>query len=437
MKLGALLSPMGFHVAAWRHPGARLDAATDVRHYAHIAGIAERAKFDLLFLADTSAHSITPAHARQRMALIHPLEPVTLLSALSVLTSNIGLVASVSTTYNEPYHTARRFASLDHLSNGRAGWNVVTSANPNEAFNFNRDAHVEHGDRYDRAEEFTRVVRGLWDTWDDGALASADKEAGIYCDLNKLRTLDHRGKHFSVAGPLNVPRPPQGHPVIAQAGSSGPGRNLGAGSADVIFTAQLTFEESKSFSQDLKGRAEGFGRNPEHVKILPGIVPVLGRSQAEADEKYAALQESIHPDVGLMLLSELMGGVDLSGYPLDGPLPKIEHTSNAIKSRLQLIVDLAEREQFTIRQLYQYAAGARGHRYVKGTAASIADEMEHWFKSGVADGFCVIPPYLPDALEDFATLVVPELQQRGLFRHEYEGRTLRENLGVPRPSVST
>ena len=432
MKLGTLLSPMGFHVAAWRHPGARLDAATDIKHYAHIAQIAERAKFDLLFLADTSAHAIKPAHARQRMQLIHPLEPVTLLSALSVLTSHIGLVASVSTTYNEPYHTARRFASLDHLSAGRAGWNVVTSGNPNEAFNFNRDAHVEHADRYDRAEEFTRVVQGLWDTWDDDALASADKDKGLYYDIEKLRTLDHKGKHFCVAGPLNVPRPPQGHPVIAQAGSSEAGRNLGAGIADIIFTAQLTFEESQSFYADLKGRAVKHGRDPSDVKILPGIVPVIGATQAEADQKFALLQELIHPDVGLMLLSELLGGVDLSGYPLDGPVPKITQ-SNASKSRLQLVMDLAERENFTIRQLYQYAAGARGHRYVKGTAQTIADEMEHWFKSEVADGFCVIPPNLPDSLDDFGTHVVPELQRRGLFRNEYQGRTLRENLGVPRP----
>jgi FMN-dependent oxidoreductase (nitrilotriacetate monooxygenase family) len=433
MKLGTLLSPMGFHVAAWRHPGARLEAATDVRHYAHIAQLAERAKFDLLFLADTSAHAIEPAHVRRRMALIHPLEPLTLLSALSVLTTNIGLVASVSTTYNEPYRVARAIASLDHLSAGRGGWNVVTSANPDEAFNFNREAHVEHADRYDRAAEFTRVVRGLWDTWDDDALAAADKETGIYYDANKVRALNHRGKHFSVAGPLNVPRPPQGHPVIAQAGSSEPGRNLGAGIADIIFTAQLTFEESKRFYDDLKGRAAKLGRDPEHIKIMPGIVPVVGRTQAEADEKFAALQELIHPDVGLMLLSDLLGGVDLTDYPLDGPLPKVTD-SNANKSRLQLIMDLADREQLTIRQLYQHAAGARAHRYVKGTAQSIADDMEHWFRSGVADGFCVIPLYLPDALDDFATWVVPELRRRGLFRHEYEGRTLRENLGVPRPN---
>lgn len=435
LKLGALLSPLGFHVAGWRHPSARLDAATDIRHYAHIAQIAERAKLDLLFLADTSAHAIDPPHVRKRMALIHPLEPVTLLSALSVLTTHIGLVASISTTYNEPFRVARSVATLDHLSGGRGGWNVVTSANPAEAFNFNLDAHVEHGTRYDRAEEFTQVVRGLWDTWDDDALATADKAEGIFYDPAKVRALNHRGKHFAVAGPLNVPRPPQGHPIIAQAGSSEPGRNLGAGIADVIFTAQLTFDESRRFYEDLKSRADKFGRNPDHVKIMPGIVPVIGRTQAEADEKFAALQDLIHPDVGLMLLSDLLGGVDLSGYPLDGPLPKITH-SNAIKSRLQLLTDLAEREQLTIRQLYKHAAGARAHRYVRGTAESIADDMEHWFKSGAADGFCVIPPYLPDALDDFVTYVVPELRRRGLFRHEYEGRTLRENLGVPRPRAS-
>ncbi len=365
MKLGALLSPLGFHVAAWRHPGARIDATTDIQHYARIAQTAERGKFDLLFLADSSAQSVTPAAARRRMALVHPLEPVTLLSALAVLTKHIGLIASVSTTYNEPYPVARKFASLDHISGGRAGWNVVTSANPEEAFNFGRDAHVEHAERYDRAAEFTRVVRGLWDSWDDDAFAGTNKEDGLYFDPRKVHVLQHRGKHFGVKGPLNVPRSPQGHPVLAQAGSSGPGRDLGAGIADVIFTAQLVFEEAKAFYADIKQRAQQLGRDRNDVKIMPGIVPVLGLTEAQANEKYDELQSLIHPDVGLMLLSELLGGVDLSGYPLDGPLPRFTD-SNGSKSRLKLMSDLAEREQLSIRQLYMRAAGARGHLYVKG-----------------------------------------------------------------------
>jgi len=432
LKLGTLLSPMGFHVAAWRHPGAQIDAATDIRHYARIAQTAERGKFDLLFLADSAAQSVAHPSARKRMALVHPLEPLTLLSALATMTQSIGLVASVSTTYNEPYHVARKFASLDHISGGRAGWNVVTSANPEEAFNFGRDSHVEHADRYDRATEFTRVVRGLWDSWEDDAFTGADKEEGIYFDPAKVHVLDHRGKHFRVKGPLNVPRPPQGRPVLAQAGSSGPGRDLGAGMADVIFTAQLLFEDAKAFYDDIKSRARQLGRDPADLKIMPGIVPVIGRTQQEANDKYEALQSLIHPDVGLMLLSELLGGVDLTGYPIDGPLPKLTE-SNGSKSRLKLMSDLAEREQLSIRQLYMKAAGARGHLYVKGTPKQIADEIERWFTGGAADGFNIIPPYLPGALDDFVELVVPELQQRGLFRREYEGRTLRENLGIARP----
>lgn len=435
MKLGTLLSPMGFHVASWRHPGAQLHAATDIQHYARIANTAERGRFDLLFLADSAAHSVSHPAARQRMGLIHTLEPLTLLSALSVLTKNVGLVASVSTTYNEPFHVARKFASLDHISGGRAGWNVVTSANPQEAFNFGREAHVEHAERYARATEFTQVVRGLWDSWDDDAFAHSDKETGIYFDPAKVHVLNHRGAHFKVRGPLNVPRSPQGQPVLAQAGSSGPGRDLGAGIADVVFTAQLVFEEARAFHDDLKLRAQQLGRQPDDVKIMPGIVPVIGRTAQEAEEKYEELQSLIHPDVGLMLLSELLGGVDLSGYPLDGPLPTFSQ-SNASKSRLKLMSDLAERENLTIRQLYLRAAGARGHLYVKGTATQIADEMEHWFRGGAADGFNIIPPYLPGALDDFVDLVVPELQRRGLARTEYTGRTLRENLGLARPPVS-
>ena len=426
MKLGTLLSPLGFHVAAWRHPGAQTRRTTDIQHYAEIARTAERGKFDLLFLADSSAQSVTPANARSRMALIHPLEPVTLLSALAVLTRNIGLVASVSTTYNEPLHVARKFASLDHISGGRAGWNVVTSANPEEAFNFGRDAHVEHAERYERATEFTQVVRGLWDSWDADAFV-ADKESGVYFDPSKVHVLEHRGKHFRVKGPLNVPRPPQGHPVLAQAGSSGPGRDLGAGIADVIFTAQLLFEDSKAFYDDIKTRAEQLGRHRDDLKIMPGIVPVIGRTEAEANEKYEALQTLIQPEVGLMLLSELLGGVDLSGYPLDGPLPNLTQ-SNASKSRLKLMSELAEREQLSIRQLYMRAAGARGHLYIKGTPSQIADVLERWFVDGAADGFNIIPPYLPGALDDFVDLVVPVLQERGLFRAEYTGGTLRENL---------
>jgi alkanesulfonate monooxygenase len=356
---------------------------------------------------------------------------LTLLSALSVVTERIGLAATVSTTYNEPYHLARKFASLDYLSNGRSGWNLVTSATNSEAQNFNLDKHPEHALRYQRAREFVEVVTKLWDSWEDDAFLR-DKESGVYFDPDKLHVANHKGEHFSVQGPLNVARPPQGYPVIIQAGSSEDGKNLAAETAEVIFTAQQTLEDAQAFYADVKGRLAKYGRSPDSLKIMPGIFPVIGRTEQEAKEKFEQLQELIHPSIGLGLLSGLVGGIDLSGYPLDGPLPNLPDTELA-KSRLKLVTDLAQRDQLTIRQLYLAIAGARGHRQISGTPEQIADQLEEWFVNEGADGFNIMPPYLPGGLDDFVDLVIPELQHRGLFRTEYEGKTLRENLGLPRP----
>jgi alkanesulfonate monooxygenase len=433
LRLGAFLPGSGHHVAAWRHPDAQADGGLNFQHYRRLAQTAERGKFDMLFLADGVAvrERGQGKEALSRTTVVH-FEPLTLLSALSVVTERIGLTATVSTTYNEPYHLARKFASLDHLSGGRAGWNLVTSATEAEAKNFSRDKHMEHTLRYERAKEFVDVVTALWDSWEDDAFFR-DKESGVYFDPDKLHIPNHKGEHFSVRGPLNVARPPQGYPVIIQAGSSEDGKNLAAQTAEVIFTAQQTLAEAQAFYADVKGRLAKYGRSSDSLKIMPGVFPVIGKTEQEAKDKFDQIQELIDPVVGLSLLGGMIGGFDLSSYPLDGPLPDLPET-NGGKSRQKLLTDLARRENLTIRQLYLWIAGARGHRQILGTPQQIADQLEDWFVNGGADGFNIMPPYLPGGLDDFVDLVVPELQRRGLFRTEYEGRTLRENLGLPRPA---
>jgi len=435
LHLGAFVPATGHHVAAWRHPDADADGGISIEHYKRIAQTAERAGFDTLFLADSAAvWSRGDLESQSRSAGNVSFEPLTLLSVLSTVTRHIGLVATQTTTYNEPYHIARKFASLDLLSGGRAAWNLVTSANAGEALNFNRDEHVQHADRYERAGEFVDVVLGLWDSWDDDAFLR-DKASGRFFDPDKLHTLNHKGKHFQVRGPLNVARSPQGRPVVVQAGSSEPGRELAARTAEMVFTAWQNRAEAAAFYADLKGRMAKFGRGPDELKVMPGIFPVVGESEAHAREKFEQLQSLIHPSTGLALLSGMLGGIDLSGYPLDGPLPALtESDTNGGKSRLALITDLARREQLTIRQTYERIAGARGHWQLVGTAAQIADQLEDWLRHDAADGFNVMPPTLPAGLDDFVGLVVPELQRRGLFRTAYAGTTLRENLGLRRPA---
>lgn len=433
MKLGAFMYPAGHHVAAWRHPDVSASATTDFAYRATFARKAEAAKFDLIFLADgvgVGDHRTEVLSRSDEWST--GFEPLTLLSALSTVTQTVGLVATASTTFHEPYNIARFFASLDQLSNGRAGWNLVTSSAELEAKNFSAKPHLAHANRYERANEFIDVVLGLWNSWEDDAFLR-DKESGRFFDPQKLHILNHHGKHFSVRGPLNVARSPQGHPVVVQAGSSDDGQELAARTAEIVFTAQRTLAEAQKFYADLKGRLAKYGRAPEDLRIMPGVFPVVGRSEAEAQDKFEQLQDLIHPEIGLALLSNYIGDIDLSVYPLDGPLPDLPMT-NASISRQKLLVDLARRENLTIRDLYLRVAGARGHWQLIGTPAQIVDQLEERFLKSGADGFNVMPPTVPGGLDDFITLVIPELRRRGLFRTEYEGRTLRENLGLKFPS---
>ncbi|WP_206951867.1 LLM class flavin-dependent oxidoreductase [Trinickia acidisoli] len=431
IKLGAFLMQTGHHIAAWRHPDTHASGGLDFAHYAQLAHIAERAKFDAVFFADTAGVRDTNLASLSRTARADHFEPLTLLSALSVVTRHIGLIATVSTSFNEPYNLARKFASLDHLSGGRSGWNLVTSSSEAEAHNFSFDQHMNHSLRYERAREFHDVVVGLWDSWEDNAFLR-DKASGLYFDPDKLHVLDHRGKHFKVRGPLNVARSPQGRPVVVQAGASEVGRELAAQTAEVIFVAHQTFDEARAFYRDLKSRLAKYGRQPDHLQIMPGVFPVIGRTQEEANEKFEALQALIHPTVGLSLLSNMSGEIDLSNYPVDGPLPELPET-NGGKSRQRLLFDLARRENLTIRDLYLRIAGARGHLQIVGTPVSIADQLQQWFEEEGADGFNIMSPWFPGGLSEFTEQVVPELQRRGLFRTEYEGRTLRAHLGLPKP----
>jgi len=369
-KLGAFLMQTGHHIAAWRHPGAQADAGSNFRHYVALAQKAEAAKFDAIFLADSVGIRSSNLPSLSRTARSDHFEPLTLLAALAAVTERIGLIATVSTSFNEPFNVARKFASLDQISGGRSGWNLVTSSGVGEAQNFNREEHFEHALRYERAAEFHDVVTGLWDSWEDDSFVR-DKASGQYFAEDKLHVLDHKGTHFSVRGPLNVSRSPQGRPVV-------------------------------------------------------------GRTQAEAEEKFAQLQDLVHPVVGVSLLSSVIGGFDLSGLPVDGPLPDLPET-NGPKSRQRLLLDLARRENLSIRDLYLRIAGARGHQQVVGTPSSIADQLQQWFEEGGADGFNIMSPWFPGGLDDFIELVLPELRRRGLFRTEYEGRTLREHLGLQRP----
>lgn len=432
LRLGAFLYPGGHHVAAWRHPSSQADAGVNAAHYRQIARTAEAAGFDLLFLADGVSVRGDDLDALSRTAIRYTgqFEPLTLLSYLAAVTERIGLVATASMTYNEPFHVARKFASLDHLSEGRAGWNLVTSADPREAWNFGRESHMAHANRYARAEEFVDVVRGLWDSYDDDAFVR-DRAEGRFFDPDKLHLLAHEGAHFSVRGPLNVPRPPQGHPVVVQAGSSEAGKSLAARTAEVIFTAQQSLEDATAFYADVKGRMRAFGRDPDHLKIMPGAFPVVGRSEGEAQDKLASLQDRIHPVVGRSLLEQLTGA-NLSAYLDDAPVPELPETEGG-KSRKDLFMRLARRERLTIRELYLRAASARGHWTLVGTPVQIADALQERFEARGADGFNIMPPTLPGGLDDFVALIIPELRRRGLVRSGYEGRTLREHLGLPRP----
>jgi FMN-dependent oxidoreductase (nitrilotriacetate monooxygenase family) len=434
MKFAVFMSgDSNYHMAGWRHPEAWDDAGTNFERWVEFARTMERGKLDMLFVADTIG--IPGADDRAQLShtsRAHRFEPLTLLAALSAITERIGLVATVATTYSEPYNVARQFASLDHLSGGRAGWNLVTGGNREDALNFNFDTHVDHAERYARAEEFADVVRGLWDSFEDDAFLR-DKVSGRYFRPDGLHTLGHKGKYFSVKGPLSVARPPQGHPVIVQAGGSQPSKDLTARVADVMFMSQSYLSDAKEFYADVKGRLDRFGRDPQTLKLMPGVFIFVGQSESEANERFEELQCMVPLEVAMARLSHNLGGVDLSEYPLDGPMPAIEGNS-ARMSAPDSYTRIATRENLTVRQTALRAATAKHHWIVKGSPAQVADRLEEWFLNDAADGFNLLPPVVPGALNDFVDLVVPELQRRGLFRTEYEGATLRENLGVPRPS---
>ena len=431
LHLSVFMSPTGGHVGGWRLPEASTDAGLEFEPWVEFARIAERGKFDMIFLADgNGVNGITTPDLLARNPTLRPsvFEPLTLLSAIATHTSHIGLVATTTTTYDEPFGVARRFASLDRLSKGRAGWNVVTSSNPEDALNFSHDEHVEHADRYERAQEFVDVTKGLWDSWADDAFIQ-DKAAGLFLDPLKVRTLDHKGKHFSVRGPLNSARPVQGHPVIVQAGGSEPAKAMAARVADVVFTVNETKESAQAFYADVKGRLAQYGRTPDQLVVLPGASVFVGRTAEEAEALYQTLQDLIPESVGVALLSKMLS-FDLSTYDLDGPLPEITGEVKGITTFRNMIRDMAGRDGLTIRQTYQKVLPARGHFLIKGDPIHVADQMQDWYESKACDGFNIVAPYLPGGLSAFVDLVVPELQKRGLFRKDYEGPTLRDSLGL-------
>jgi FMN-dependent oxidoreductase (nitrilotriacetate monooxygenase family) len=429
LRLGAFMRPTTIHTGAWRYPGAFPDANFNLAHIRRFARTLERGRFDAFFMADHLAVLNMPIEALKRSHTVTSFDPLTLLPALAVDTEHLGLIATASTTFEQPYLIARRFASLDHISGGRAGWNVVTTSNPDAALNFGLEEHMEHDERYARAREFVDVVTGLWDSWADDAF-ERDVESGIYFDPEKLHVLNHKGRYLQVRGPLNIARPVQGWPVIVQAGASEAGRQLAAETAEVVFAAGGRLPDAQAFYADVKGRMEALGRNRDHLKILPGAFVVVGETVDEAREKRARLDSLVHYQSAIASLSIALGH-DASVFDPDAPLPEIPE-SNASKTSRDRVVAMAKRENLTVRQLAQRLGGYSGLAFV-GTPKTIADSMEEWLIGEGCDGFNVMFPYLPEGLDDFVDKVVPELQRRGLFRREYEGRTLRENLGLPKP----
>jgi alkanesulfonate monooxygenase len=429
LHLGAFMRPIGIHTAWWRYPGAYPDANFNLQHLVSFIKKLEAARFDAFFMADHLAVLNMPIEALRRSATATSFEPLTLLSALAMVTERIGLIATASTTFDEPYHIARRFASLDHISGGRAGWNVVTTSNPDAALNFGLTDHVEHDERYRRAREFHVVVTGLWDSWADDAWLE-DQASGIFFDPAKMHVLDHKGEHLSVRGPLNIARPIQGWPVIVQAGASDAGRQLAAETAEVVFGSSRTIEDGQAFYKDVKARMAALGRKPEQLKILPGALVIAGRTTEEAREKKALLDSLVHAESGIPNLSIRLG-VDASGFELDAPLPDIPETNQSQSGRATLVA-LARRDNLTVRQLATLVGGYGGLQMV-GTPAEIADTMQAWLETEASDGFNIMFPTVPAGLDDFVELVVPELQRRGIYRREYEGSTLRDHLGLERP----
>ncbi|NBE56179.1 LLM class flavin-dependent oxidoreductase [Streptomyces boluensis] len=432
LHLNLFVYPGGHHEAAWRYHGSDPDRLLDIRFYQDLARRAEAATFDGVFFADGPSLADNVRYASR-----FRLEPFTWLSAVAAVTERIGLIATASTTYTEPYNLARLFASLDHLSGGRAGWNIVTTGAPQAAQNFGLEAHPAHAERYDRAREFVDVVTKLWDSWEDEALV-ADQKTGLFADTDRIHTVDHEGRHLKVCGPLNTPRTPQGRPVYVQAGSSEDGRAFAARYGEAVFTAHQTLASGQEFYADLKSRALAHGRDPAQLLVLPGISPFIASTEAEARALHAEFDELTQPAYSLQLLHRLLG-VRFTEEQLDGPVPRALIETGGERgngSRFQLVLDIIEREQPTVRQLLHRLAGARGHRVVTGTPEQVADQIQEWFEHGAADGFNIMPPWLPGGFDTFADEVVPILRARGLFRTAYTGTTLRDHYGLPRPASS-
>ncbi|RPD99760.1 LLM class flavin-dependent oxidoreductase [Candidatus Pantoea deserta] len=422
LRLGLFVQPVGHHVSGWRLT-EELGAPTDIDWLIRLAQKAEAGRFDLFFVGDalaTSMYRLPSTMAR--------LEPLTMLSAVAVNTKRIGLAATASTTFSDPFTMARTFSSLDHISRGRAAWNVVTSFSADVAKNFSRDDMPDHAERYARAREFLQVTNKLWEGWQEGAV-QPDASTGQYFVNDKINPINHVGEHFQVQGPLNITRSPQGRPVIIEAGSSSDGQKLAAETAEVVFTAAASLEEAQAFYQSQKAQIEAAGRNPDHVVIMPGVMPIVGRTREEAQALWKELNTLVDIDNGLKQLS-LRFGMDMSVYPLDGPVPEVP-LGEGNQSRVKLMTDMAKRENLTLRELAAIAAGSRGHRVIVGTAEDIADDFQQWLEQGGADGFNIMPAIMPDQLDLFVELVIPELRRRGLFPTDYAYATLRENLGLP------
>jgi FMN-dependent oxidoreductase (nitrilotriacetate monooxygenase family) len=436
MNLMTGLGSIGGHLGGWRHPSAWPDTSMNLAHQIETAKLAEKGKFDMLFLADGNAvrQMDKPALFEANSPSDRPanFEPVTLLTAISQHTEHIGLLATANTTYEEPYLLARKFASLDHLSGGRACWNIVTGSYPGDSVNFGRAEHVPRDERYERSEEFVEVVKGLWDSWAADAFIQ-DKESGRYLDASRVHTLNHVGKHLSVKGPLNIARMPQGYPVLFLAGQSEAGRELAAKHADCVFAVADEIGAAQAFYDDVKGRLDKYGRSPDSLRILPGATVYVDETEAEANDLFDELQSLISPSVGVPYLSKLVE-MDLSPYDIDGPLPDLSGDVVGISSFRKNIATMAERDNLTLRQTYERVLPSMGHVVFKGNAVQVADQIQEWFESGACDGFNLGGPVAPLGLTKIVDHLIPELQRRGLFRTEYTGSTLRENMGLATPA---
>ncbi len=430
LALGVFLTRHGHHPGAWRQPGSAVSGRPDFRYWAELVKTAERGKFDTAFFADFVGIAGDSTKGIERRHAFLDFEPLTLTAALAAVTDRIGLVATVNTNFDHPYSLARRFAALDHISGGRIGWNIVSSLADGAARSFGVDQPLTHADRYERASEFVDVARDLWDSWDDDAFDHADRDSGLYLDPHAVHPVRHDGKYFHLSTILDASRPIQGHPVFAQAGNSEVGRDFAAKYAEMIYAAAQFLEEAQHFYADVKGRMAKYGRDPDTLKVMPGLSFAIGSSRQEAQDKFAALEDAVDFSGELNLM-----GQDVSGYPLDGPLPDLPEPENG-KGRWKQLTALARRENLSIRQLFLRFNAVRGHRVVIGTPVDIADQIQDWFEHDAADGFNLIPPLLPSSLTEFVDLVVPELRRRGLFRTDYDGTTLRDHLGLPRPAIA-